>query len=379
MEMEAALDLVGEIYDASLDPGLWPEILDRITGFVGGAASSLVSHDVASRTTQFYYIRGDNPEYTKSYRETYVRINPILPAILSMDVGETWSVQSFMPWKQLLQTRFYREWLEPQGGGDMVGTTIERAGSVVTTLSTAMDIRQSPVGDVSRQRMALLFPHVRRAVAIGKVVEMNRVRAESLGDAVDAIRAGVFLVGGEGEIVHANSLGRQLLEDGSLVHARNNRLETVDGSGRGELAHAIRDAGGGDRAIGGRGTAIPLVDRAGSRHVAHVLPLTSGQRRRAGLSTGAVAAVFIHRTEARTVFPMEAMARQFGLSKAELRVLVGVLEVGPPAEVAPVLGLSEATVRSHLRRLFEKTGTQRQADLVKLVAGYANPVLADAA
>jgi DNA-binding CsgD family transcriptional regulator len=378
MDTEETLDLVGEIYDASLDPGLWPEVLDRITEFVGGAASSLVSHDVASRTTQFYYIRGDNPEYTKSYRETYVRINPILPAILSMDVGDTWSVQSFMPWKQLLQTRFYREWLEPQGGGDMVGTTIERTGTVVTTLSTAMHIRQSPVSEPAKRRLALLFPHVRRAVAIGNVIEMNRVRAESLGDAVDAISAGVFLVGCEGEIVHANSLGRQLMDEGGLVHARVDRLATVDGAGRGELAHAIRDAGGGDRAIGGRGTAIALTDRAGHRYVAHVLPLTSGQRRRAGLSTGAVAAVFIHRAEVRTVFPMEAVARQFGLSKAELRVLVASMEVGPPADVAPVLGVSEATVRSHLRRLFEKTGTARQADLVKLVAGYANPVLAAA-
>jgi hypothetical protein len=51
-----------------------------------------------------------------------------------------------------------------------------------------------------------------------------------------------------------------------------------------------------------------------------------------------------------------------------------MIEIGPPAEVAPVLGLSEATVRTHLRRVFEKTGTSRQADLVKLVAGYANPI-----
>ena len=43
-----------------------------------------------------------------------------------------------------------------------------------------------------------------------------------------------------------------------------------------------------------------------------------------------------------------------------------------------MLGVSEATVRTHLRRLFGRTGTSRQADLVKLVAGYANPVVAPA-
>ena len=44
-----------------------------------------------------------------------------------------------------------------------------------------------------------------------------------------------------------------------------------------------------------------------------------------------------------------------------------------------MLGLSEATVRTHLRRLYAKTGTSRQADLVKLVAGYANPLVSPAA
>jgi DNA-binding CsgD family transcriptional regulator len=41
-------------------------------------------------------------------------------------------------------------------------------------------------------------------------------------------------------------------------------------------------------------------------------------------------------------------------------------------EVAPVLGISETTVKTHLQRVFEKTGTNRQAHLIKLVTGYMN-------
>jgi DNA-binding CsgD family transcriptional regulator len=40
------------------------------------------------------------------------------------------------------------------------------------------------------------------------------------------------------------------------------------------------------------------------------------------------------------------------------------------------MGISPSTVKTHLRRLFAKTGTDRQADLVKLVAGYVNPLVA---
>ena len=57
-----------------------------------------------------------------------------------------------------------------------------------------------------------------------------------------------------------------------------------------------------------------------------------------------------------------------------MRVLMMIIEVGGVPEVAPVLGISEPTVKTHLQRIFAKTDTNRQADLVKLVAGYINPL-----
>jgi hypothetical protein len=49
----------------------------------------------------------------------------------------------------------------------------------------------------------------------------------------------------------------------------------------------------GDTALGRRGVAVPLKARDDERYVAHVLPLTSGARRKAGISYGAVAAIFV--------------------------------------------------------------------------------------
>jgi DNA-binding CsgD family transcriptional regulator len=69
------------------------------------------------------------------------------------------------------------------------------------------------------------------------------------------------------------------------------------------------------------------------------------------------------------------IAKKFGLTDAEVRVLFAIIEVGSPAEVAEVLGVREGTIRTHLHRLFAKTETSRQADLVKLVASFANPLL----
>jgi DNA-binding CsgD family transcriptional regulator len=52
-----------------------------------------------------------------------------------------------------------------------------------------------------------------------------------------------------------------------------------------------------------------------------------------------------------------------------------VVQVGGVPETAEALGIGEATVKTHLHRLFSKTGATRQADLVKLVAAFSNPLV----
>jgi DNA-binding CsgD family transcriptional regulator len=53
---------------------------------------------------------------------------------------------------------------------------------------------------------------------------------------------------------------------------------------------------------------------------------------------------------------------------------MAIVEIGGVPEVAPVLGISETTVKTHLQRIFDKTDTNRQPDLVKLVAGFTSPL-----
>ena len=57
-------------------------------------------------------------------------------------------------------------------------------------------------------------------------------------------------------------------------------------------------------------------------------------------------------------------------------MLVAIMDFGGVAEVAAALKLSPATVRTHLRHVFEKTGVRRQADLVKLMTSYPASILA---
>src|SRR5262249_23267425 len=123
------------------------------------------------------------------------------------------------------------------------------------------------------------------------------------------------------------------------------------------------------------GIAVPLSTPEGRHYVAHVLLLASGPRRRAGAGYAAVAALFVHEVAIAAGFPPEAMARLYNVTPSEFRVLLAIVEIGGVPEVAEALGIGEATVKTHLHRVFSKTGAARQADLVKLVAGFSSPLL----
>ena len=84
---------------------------------------------------------------------------------------------------------------------------------------------------------------------------------------------------------------------------------------------------------------MPLITREGERYVAHVLPLTSGARRRAGTSYAAVAALFVHKAALEMPSPPEAIAKTFKLTPSELRVLLAIVEVGGVPETADALGI----------------------------------------
>ncbi len=101
-------------------------------------------------------------------------------------------------------------------------------------------------------------------------------------------------------------------------------------------------------------------------------------RRDTGNAFKAVAALFVHKAPLEAPAPPEVIAKTFKLTPTELRVLLGVVEVGGGPQVAEALGVAESTVKTHLKRLYAKTGVNRQADLVKLVAKFASPLVGSA-
>jgi DNA-binding CsgD family transcriptional regulator/PAS domain-containing protein len=375
-EVEEVSSLIGDIYDAALDPSLWVGVLHKARAFVGGSAAAVFSKDATRKCLNVYYDDGGvDPHWKQLYFDRYAKLDPLTTGHVLAEIERPVSTVDLFPYAEFVETRFYKEWAEPQGLVDFVTAVLDRSATSAAMFGVFRHQRDGLVDDATRRRMRLIVPHIRRAVLISRTIDLRTAEAATFADVLDGLSAAMFLVDETGRIVHANASGHAMLHESSILRTAGGKLIAIEAGAAQSLSEIFPAAGGGDTALGIKGIAVPLRARDGDHYVAHVLPLTSGVRRRAGTSYAAVAALFVHKAALQSPSPPEVIAKLYGLTPSELRVLLGIVQVGGVPETAEALGVAEATVKTHLHRLFAKTGAARQADLVKLVAGFANPVV----
>ena len=363
-------DLIGVIYDAAVDPSLWECAIERAAYFVGGAGAALICKDVGARHAVIQHEFGFQ-------RLPVALFEPIYPAAephFLGDIEQPIATTDLIPFGELRQTELYRQWAQPQGLVDFISAVLDR-----TTISSAIfgvfrHERNGLVDDRARRQMRLIAPHIRRAVLIGRMFEFKAGEVATFVDALDGLSTGMYLVDAEGRLIHANAAGRALLAAGDILRSAGGRLVASDTRVQRTLRDVFAAAGQGDAAVGIKGIAVSLTGKDDERYVAHALPLTSGARRRAGIDRAAAAALFVRRAALVASSASQVIGETFKLTPTELRVLLAITEVGGIPEVATAFGVADTTVRTHVNRLFEKTGATRQADLVKLVAGYTTPL-----
>jgi DNA-binding CsgD family transcriptional regulator len=361
-------ELIEDIYDAALEPARWNDVVVGIKDFVGGQACGLFSKDAISKFGVTHYYCGADPYYIQLYSETHSKFDPLatLPRY-----GKVVSIPDLVDYDEYRRGRFYQEWLKPQGCIDAANVVLEKSKSSWPVLMTVLAGKRM-VDEAMRQRIALIVPHANRALMINRAVEAKQSEAAAFADILNGLNAGIFLLDAGCRLVHVNTAGRHMLDEDDFLRSICGQLVARDL----QVNQALREIFGadGDVVLAARGRAFPLIADDGERYVAHVLPLASLIRDGADRAFKAVGAIFVRKVELNGRSCGDLIARAFALTPTEQRVLLAIVDVGGVPETAEALGIAETTVKTHLYRVFAKTGASRQADLVKLVAGFANPL-----
>ncbi|HEY7643578.1 MAG TPA: helix-turn-helix transcriptional regulator, partial [Hyphomicrobiales bacterium] len=263
-----------------------------------------------------------------------------------------------------VRTRFYKEWMKPQGWLDTVFVTLDRSPTDIIAFTLARGEKDGCADHNVYARMQALAPHLRRAILLSRALTHRTVQEETLIETFDGFAAGMIFADAEGRIVHANASAKALLGDQDL-RAVLTDPGCID---RPAVAPALREA---IARAAAPGAAVPLRTASGDLYVVHALPLKGG-RHGAAPAHWAVAALFIQKAELGSPGAAEVIASHYKLTRMELRVLMSIVETGDVPRTAAGLGIAETTAKTHLRRLFAKTGTSRQLELARLVAGFSS-------
>jgi DNA-binding CsgD family transcriptional regulator len=183
----------------------------------------------------------------------------------------------------------------------------------------------------------------------------------TLGQIAELLPQGVLLCDARGRVVFANRIAQGVLAgaDG-LVLGPANELCTGNPSETAALRRLIQAAAG---------PAVTSLEGGGAIRISHAtgqaLPLLVCPLRAVG--TVIRAAIFIgdHGCSIRTA--QEAIRRWYGLTLTEARLATALAEGASVEEAAAAMGVTRNTVRTHLKRIFAKTGTNRQGALVRLL------------
>lgn len=362
-------DLVAGFYTACLDREAWPAVLGKLSETVRADACAIAIHDLASGRGRIEESTGIDPAFVASYAETFARYNPWLASMDRLPgPGGVRTGQMLADDAEVLTSPFYAEWAEPQNLFHHLFGVVDIDGSVINLLMMARSKDKGAFWEDDVTLMGRLLPHLRQGLRAGGILrraqEMGRVHAHAL----DVLPIGVIVVSAIGRVLFANRLARDILATEPAFDTGNNGLGLKLASGRvlfrdvlaSTTLHPAADLTGEIQAIS--------VPREGDRRPMTLLALAADSDPITRDFDDPAAIVFIGDPERPSDIDPKRLIRLYGLSRAEARVAVQLAKGQRLEQVAEALGLTYETVRKHLKQIFGKTLTDRQAELVRTLA-----------
>jgi DNA-binding CsgD family transcriptional regulator/PAS domain-containing protein len=368
-------NVIGSIYDSAVDPRQWPTALEGMCGLVDAFFGSITIANPVISSFRFVSRWGGDPYWIDLLDRKYANMMPFLPVLDRFEVGAPFNMA--MAAAQLgddtvWDSPFVTEWANPAGVGDSASAILLRSKHRMATIGLGTRIEHGPVSQDELDILSMLTPHVRRALTISDLIDMKNLAADTFERMLDSLQIGVVAVDARYRIRHANQAASEMLASGDPLTTRNGKVVVTASSVSTITLHeAIARAAMDEVTMAGSGAGVPLRFGDGRPAIGHVLPLRRGARRQ-GMGAGVAAAIFIATPTDAQLAPLDALIALYGLTEAEARVLARIAEGQNRGQAAASLAIADSTVKSH--RIFSKTGTSTQPELVRLLTSLSAPV-----
>lgn len=364
MQETMLLDLVDSIYEAAVDPEKTTAFLAKLNRALQCPASELLAHDSSALRASIAASVGLDEACLQRYRQ-YAAQDPFMARGRAYMVpGTVFTGSMIVPDEELVRTEFYNLYMRPSDLHHLIGGTITSDAWGAALIASYRPERQGPFEKAELEIYRTLDPHLRRSLDLQRRLAAQDGQREAL----DKIASGCVLLGRNGRVLAINQAAERIFARRDGILYRNGRLETYVPDTSARLRDLIRSvtvahgyaAAGGMMAVYRTCTFQP--------YTVMVAPLG-----RTPVDWGGyfpVAALFICDPACAPVTE-DALAQLYRLTPAEARLARALSNGEGLGQAAAQLAIGINTAKTHLQRIFAKTQTCRQAELVRLLAGVA--------
>jgi DNA-binding CsgD family transcriptional regulator len=357
--------LLDLIYDAATDEELWTAAFIEMADLTASQGGVMFGLDYRRRDVTFTFNGGMSEEHNRIFRERHF-VNPFTAHMLHVPVGKFVQSAELMSMSELERTAFYDEVLRPQETAHNFMVSLAAKADFQAAFNFCRTERQGPFEADELKFLARVFPHLRRSLLLGSRLDSYKALQQAQFQVLDRLAIGMVLLDRAARVVFANAATRSMTADGGPLRLRNSLLTASRPTHTQRLEQLIQAA------LRQIPVATMKIPHPQDGRLLTVLASSTRSRdidRFGGLGMRDVAAMLVVLDPAQPFdIPPERIMDAYGLTLAEARVALSAASGASVPETAQRLNISANTVKTHLRRVFAKTGATRQSELARLMA-----------
>jgi DNA-binding CsgD family transcriptional regulator len=358
------LDLIGLIYESVQDGSHWSAFLTAFARAMHSPRCALMLLDQESDGAAAIRWHGWPGSDIQLYLDRYVALDPLRIASPSTPEGMVGADYELCPRGEVESSITFREFYCPRDCIHAVGGVIliTRTGQSIITCHRGAEA--GPFGESEKTILRPLMPHLKRAAMLhGELGSLRRQLATFTGH-LDRYPNAFLLTDPERRVLYSNAAAREIVATRDGLAIENGRLVAISPQQEAALAKLVAELAVG-RVRSLRRLEISRPSRRKSYRVM-LMPIDDSRTIPLGVAVPAVSILVIDADSLSRPDP-EVLRELFSLTPAEARVSARLVLGQNAEEIAAESKTSVETVRTHIKRIFSKTATRRQSELVSLI------------
>ena len=347
--------LLPDIYDAALHPEAWGSVMRSLSRLTGAIGSGYIVLSKRTNRVVAAEVVGIAEELAEDYVQHYSRSDPYW---LTMHrSNKRWYPLSKLRAEiDLTNNEWYNDFVCKLPIREIMGIKLVETPGLVACMGFQYGTELSKE---THRVLAELKEPLTRAALIDMEMRSRKWQAEIAGDIVEQLSIGVVIINDAGRVVEMNPMAERIIARGDGFNVRGSRVVLARSfeaaKFEAHLAAVLL------REWNTEKIARLLVGRPEGKRPYTVTLVPSTKY--AGSFGRTYAIVLI--SDPDIEIPTEAeLAELFGLSPAESRLAIALVEGRTLPDIAAAAGLKLTTLRTQMQSIFKKVGVERQSELL---------------